>query len=64
MDFLPAAALLDENEARYKLVYMLFDITRIDDSDIKFLSRRETCWIGAAQSYCKIETWTMKKIKA
>jgi len=36
MDFLPAAALLDENEARYKLVYMLFDITRIDDSDINF----------------------------
>ena len=38
MDFLPAAALLDENEARYKLVYMLFDITCIDDSDITFLS--------------------------
>jgi len=44
MDFLPAAALLDENEARYKLVYMLFDITRIDDSDIKFLSIHK--WIS------------------
>ena len=28
----------------------------IEDSSIKFLSRREMCWIGVAQSYCRTET--------
>ena len=34
------------------------------DSSFKFLSRREMCWVGAAQSNCRIQTLTKKKIEA
>ena len=34
------------------------------DSNIKFLSGLEMCWIGVEQRYCKIETYLKKKIEA